>query len=276
MSSLRAQHKAQLREAYALIKAERRAEAYELIAPILVQQPDYTDAWWLAAHSAPTLRAAMLACQKVLALKPDHAPAKLMLEELRRRAAVEEQLKASEQPRRPKLQSAKPRKTLQKVLLVAALLVLPIAILLGIVVFTGETFGLPIGQFFSFEQNLPPLSLIAADESGSFGRPSPMIRVGTLPVGAKHSYRFNAPRANIILQLEVNFLLFRTDKMPREAIQLRLPSGFVQPPRDSIEAPNAISFFLPYPGIYTLELIGTPETKSFYMIGLFLFDLSMD
>jgi hypothetical protein len=276
MSSLCAQHKAQLRKAYALIKADRRAEAYELIAPILAQQPDYTDAWWLAAHSAPTLRAAVLACQKVLALKPDHAPAKLMLEELHRRATVEERARMSEQPRRPKLQSAKPRKTLQKVLLFAALTALPIAIFLGTVVFTGETFGLPIGQLFSFEQTLPTLSLIAAGGSGSFGRPSPTIRIGTLPVGAKHSYRFNAPRANVILQLEVNFLLFRTDKIPREAIQLRLPSGFVQPPSDSFGTPNALSFFLPYPGIYTLELIGTPETKSFYMLGLFLLDLSMD
>ncbi|MBO9309209.1 MAG: hypothetical protein J7551_05440 [Chloroflexi bacterium] len=276
MSSLRAQYKVQLKEAYALIKAERRAEAYELIAPILAQQPDYVDAWWLAAHSAPTLRAAMLACQKVLALKPDHAPAKLMLEELSRRATIEERARMLEQPRRPKLQSAKPSKALQKVLLVAALAALPIAIFLGAVVFTGETFGLPIGQLFSFEQDLPALPLIAADESGGLGRPSPTIRAGTLPVGAKHSYRFNAPRANIILQLEVHFLLFRTDKIPREAVRLRLPSGFVQPPRDSAGAPNSISFFLPYPGIYTLELIGTPKTKSFYVMGLFLFDLSID
>lgn len=276
MSSLHAQRKAQLREAYALIKAERRAEAYELIAPILAQQPDYIDAWWLAAHAAPTLRAAILACQKVLALKPDHTPAKLMLEELQRRAAIEGQLRASQQARRPTVQRVKPRKTFQKLLLVAALLMLPIAILLSVVVVTGETLGLPIGQLFSFEQNLPTLSIIAVDDTNAFGSPSRVMRFGTLPIGATHSYRFNVPRANTVLWLEVNFIVFRTQKVPQEAIRLRLPSGAVQPPRDTIEAPNTLTFYLPYPGIYTLELVGTPEAKSFYMIGLFLLDLSMD
>ncbi|PJF37177.1 MAG: hypothetical protein CUN49_01575 [Candidatus Thermofonsia Clade 1 bacterium] len=271
---LRAQHKAQLREAYALIKAERCAEAYELIAPVLVQQPDYMDAWWLAAHAAPNLRLAMAACQKVLALKPDHAQAQLMLEELRRRAAIEAHLGSQEKLRRRTAQPrARPRRTLFWILLIAALIVFPVAALSILAVTTGETLGLPIGQFFSFEQDVPFVALIAANDSGSFGTPSKVVRVGTLPIGARHAYRFNVPRGNTMLWLEVDFRLTSSDQPPYDAIRLLLPTGALQPPRDSVEAPKTITYYLPFPGVYTLELIGKPSAKSFYRISFVLLDI---
>ncbi|MFN7209310.1 MAG: hypothetical protein ACK4P1_02820 [Aggregatilineales bacterium] len=268
--NLRAQHKAQLKEAYALIKAERRAEAYELIAPVLVQQPDYVDAWWLAAHAAPNLRVAVTACQRVLALKPDHQPARLMLDELRRRMAVEQHLAAEERPRRPRAQSAKSSRLLSRLLILGALIALVLAVVSSAVALTGETFGLPIAQFFNSEQTLPALPLATSVEALS-SLPK-MTRNSTLPVGARHVYRFNAPRPNIVLQVEVTFRGVESAS-PRESVRLLLPNGIATPPRNVPEPPNTLSFFLPVSGVYTLELIGTPAAKSFYTLSLLLIDL---
>ncbi len=268
--SLRAQHKAQLKEAYALIKAERRAEAYELIAPVLVQQPDYVDAWWLAAHAAPNLRVAVAACQRVLALKPDHQPARLMLDELRRRMAIEQHLAAEGRLRRPKAQSAKSSRLLSRLLIFGALIALVLAVVSSAVALTGETFGLPIAQLFDLEQTLPALPLATSLEALS-SLPK-MTRGGTLPVGAKHLYRFNAPRPNIVLQVEVTFRGVESAP-PRESVRLLLPNGISTPPRNIPEPPNTLSFFLPVSGVYTLELIGTPAAKSFYTLSLLLIDL---
>jgi hypothetical protein len=268
--SLRAQHKAQLREAYALIKADRRAEAYELIAPILVQQPNYIDAWWLAAHSAPTLSAAIAACQKVLALKPDHVPAQLMIEELRRRMAVEQHLSADQRPRRVALTRPRPRRFVRRLLVIGVLITLFLALSAVTVAITGETFGLPIAQFFSFEQNLPDLPHLVSDED--ILTQTRAMRTGTLPIGAVHRYRLNVHRPNIILWINANFWTAGVIQ-PRENIRLRLPSGALTPPRDSQNLlPNTITFFLPVQGTYTLELVGTPKAKSFYTLFLAFVD----
>lgn len=262
--SLRVQHKAQLREAYALIKAERRAEAYELIAPILVQQPSYVDAWWLAAHSAPTLNAAIAACEKVLALKPDHVPAKLMIEELRRRMAVESHLSADQRPRRLAPTRPKPRRTLRRLLVIGVLIALFFALSAVTVAVTGETFGLPIAQFFNLDQLLPDLPHLASDED--IFTQTRAMRTGTLPIGAVHRYRLNVHRANTVLWVNANFWTSGTIQ-PHENIRLRLPSGALTPPRDSKSLlPNTITFFLPMRGTYTLEIVGTPKAKSFYTL----------
>ncbi|MCS6871745.1 MAG: hypothetical protein RML95_03040 [Anaerolineae bacterium] len=269
--SLRVQHKAQLKEAYALIKADRRAEAYELIAPILVQQPDYVDAWWLAAHAAPTLSLAIAACQKVLSLKPDHAPAQLMLEELRRRLAIEQHLSAEEKPRRFAPARPRPNRLLYRFLIATALIALLFAVLSGVVVFTGNTFGLPVAHFFNLEQTLPPLPPFSSIETLN-GKPK-LTRTATLPIGAKHRYRFDVPRPNTVLWLELTFRL--SDSVPlRETVRLLLPSGFVALPRDTAELPNTLTFFLPLQGTYTLEIVGTPNAKSFYTLSLALIDPS--
>lgn len=267
--SLRAQHKAQLKEAYALIKAERRAEAYELIAPVLAQQPDYVDAWWLAAHAAPNLRAAVAACQKVLTLKPDHRPARLMLDELGRRLAVEQHLSTEERPRRLAPKHTTSNRAVYWLLIAGALTALLIAAISSAIVLTGETFGLPVAHLFNFEQSLPPLPVFTSAES-LYTQPR-VTRTGTLPSGARHLYHFNVPRSNTVLWLEITFRF--TESAPlRETVRLLLPSGIATPPRSRAEAPNTLTFFLPVDGVYTLELIGTPNAKSFYTLSLALID----
>jgi hypothetical protein len=261
----RAQHKAQLKEAYALIKAERRPEAYELIAPILAQQPDYTDAWWLAAHASPTLRAAAAACQKVLALQPNHPQARLMLDELRRRMAIEQHLTIEEKPRRLAPTRHKTRGAPFWVLALSALFVLIIAIGLLVMVFTGENLGLPVAALFSLDQALPPLPIFRSPEE--FGAQPKVTRSGTLLVGATHAYRFNVPRMSMVLLVDLDFVMMN-DEQPAESVRLIAPNGQVLLPARSFETPNTFTFALPVDGNYELRLLGAPQHKSFYVLSL--------
>lgn len=57
------------------LKSGKKAEALAVLKPILAEQPDNVEAWWLVAHAAPTPDATIFACQKVLSLQPDYAPA---------------------------------------------------------------------------------------------------------------------------------------------------------------------------------------------------------
>jgi tetratricopeptide (TPR) repeat protein len=75
-------------KASTFLKSGKKAEALAVLKPILAEQPDNAEAWWLVAHAAPTPDATVFACQKVLALKPDHAPA--------RKALTDTQLKQAE------------------------------------------------------------------------------------------------------------------------------------------------------------------------------------
>lgn len=263
--TIHAQHKAQLKEAYALIKAERRPEAYELIAPILVQQPDYTDAWWLAAHAAPTLRAAAAACQKVLALQPNHPQARLMLDELRRRMAIEQHLTVEEKPRRLAPTRRKARSVPFWVLTLSALFILIIASGLVIMVFTGENLGLPVANLFSLDQALPSLPIFRSSEE--FGAQPKVTRSGTLLVGATHTYRFNVPRMGMVLLVDLDFVLM-VGEQPAESVRLVAPNGQVLLPTRSFETPNTFTFTLPVDGNYELRLLGAPEHKSFYAMSL--------
>jgi cytochrome c-type biogenesis protein CcmH/NrfG len=77
--------RAQLNKASALIKNNQKPRAIALLKPILAQDPNNAEAWWLAAHASPTPDAAIEACRRLLALKPDSEPARRMI--------VEQQLK---------------------------------------------------------------------------------------------------------------------------------------------------------------------------------------
>ena len=77
--------RAQLNKVSALIKNNQKPQAITLLKPILARDPNNVEAWWLAAHASPTPEAAIEACRRLLALKPDSEPARRMI--------VEQQLK---------------------------------------------------------------------------------------------------------------------------------------------------------------------------------------
>ncbi len=70
---------ARLQRAYTLLKEQQKVEAYALLRPILKQQPDDINAWWLAANAAPTPTESIRAVNKVLELQPDHVQARQFL-----------------------------------------------------------------------------------------------------------------------------------------------------------------------------------------------------
>ncbi len=67
-----------LRRAYHLIKAGDRDAARALIKVALAMDHDNIDAWWLAAHAAPSPPDVRVALDQVLRLNPDHQPARVM------------------------------------------------------------------------------------------------------------------------------------------------------------------------------------------------------
>ena len=69
----------QLKQAYTLIKAGQKPQAFAMLNSLVEQQPTNAEGWWLVANAAPTPKVAIDACQRVLALKPDYAPAIKML-----------------------------------------------------------------------------------------------------------------------------------------------------------------------------------------------------
>jgi len=75
---------ATLRRAYRLVKDADKEAARELIKPVLAAERDNIDAWWLAAHAAATPLDAQVALRQVLRLNPEHYPARIMLERLKR------------------------------------------------------------------------------------------------------------------------------------------------------------------------------------------------
>src|SRR4051812_14597924 len=92
-TNVTADTRTQLEQAYKLIKAGQKAQALQLLTPVLQTQPDIPEAWWLAANAAPSDQDAVLACERVLVLKPDYYPAQQMLTEqkLKQVAALLEQ-----------------------------------------------------------------------------------------------------------------------------------------------------------------------------------------
>lgn len=71
--------KQQLREAYNLIKAKQRQQAIEVLLPVLQDDEDNADAWWLLANCLTDPNDAREALDNVLRLQPEHEKAQKML-----------------------------------------------------------------------------------------------------------------------------------------------------------------------------------------------------
>jgi len=262
--------KAQLRQAYTLIKAERKAEAYEILTPIVAGHPELIDAWWLAAFAAPTPRHAAFACQKVLALNPAHWPAKQLLDELQREVTALEHGTAPLKPVRHK------RSNGVRPWALLLLISLPILVIGGFIMaisLTGNTFGLPIGHLYSAESEIS-VPMIEMFDPGIVGGPSGGLEVGstglnfnrmgttlggTLVVGAEVRYTF-VGKANTIVFATLDFAAYRDEK-PGKAFQLLNPQGRVI--ADSVTERGGMTVLsapLPANGKYTIRLVGTAET----------------
>jgi hypothetical protein len=260
-SEARVQVKAQLRQAYLLIKAGKKGEAFELITPILAQQPDNIDAWWLAAHAAPTPRDAVFACQKVLTLKPDHWPAQQMLSEQQRRLALNSLTReVVNDPSLPialkPAQRERARFRLRYIILPLAALVLLVGGFLVVANLTGMTFGLPIGGLFNADYELTAINAVSSDQLRNTDLMT--SSVGMLVVGAQHQYHFTG-RARAWLYAMVGFFTL-PNASPGTAFQLLDPAGNVlATSSDDMGARGVISCVLPSDGRYTLRLTGTQE-----------------
>ncbi len=73
----------QLRQAYTLIQQEELDKAISLLEPILAENPDNPDAWWLMANAVSEPDDAFEALSNVLRLDPNHAQARDLLETLK-------------------------------------------------------------------------------------------------------------------------------------------------------------------------------------------------
>ena len=73
-----------LNEAYELIEAENHDEAQALLKPILEQEPDNVDAWWLYAHAVTDPEAGRMALNQVLRLDDSFQEARALLTQLDR------------------------------------------------------------------------------------------------------------------------------------------------------------------------------------------------
>jgi len=75
----------QLQQAYELIKGKQRQQALEILLPILQADENNVNAWWLLANAVTEPNDAREALENVLRLRPDHANARKMLDDLNRR-----------------------------------------------------------------------------------------------------------------------------------------------------------------------------------------------
>jgi hypothetical protein len=77
-----------LEQAYALIEADRLDEAENLLRPVLAQDPDNVDAWWLYVHAVKDVETARMALNTVLKLDPSYPGAQDLLTTLESRFPV--------------------------------------------------------------------------------------------------------------------------------------------------------------------------------------------
>lgn len=75
----------QLQQAYEAIKAGRRQEAIDILLPILKDNPDHANAWWLMANALREPDDIREALENVLRLRPDNEKAQQMLDKLNAR-----------------------------------------------------------------------------------------------------------------------------------------------------------------------------------------------
>jgi hypothetical protein len=71
-----------LSQAYGLIEADQLEEAVALLKPILSEQPNNADAWWLYAHAVTNIDDARASLDTVLSIDPDYPEARKLLEML--------------------------------------------------------------------------------------------------------------------------------------------------------------------------------------------------
>lgn len=74
-----------LEEAYALIEEDRLEEAQALLKPILAEDPDNVDAWWLYVYAVKDVETARMALNTVLKLDPNYPGAQELLASLEER-----------------------------------------------------------------------------------------------------------------------------------------------------------------------------------------------
>jgi hypothetical protein len=274
----------QMKRAYRLIKAGYKGEAYEVLAPILAQQPNNVDCWWLAAFAAPTPQKAVFACQKVLSLKPDHYPAQQLLSEHQRVINLSSLGKTSVDPSQPAaLKKAQYQRRGPRTWQILLLLVIPILLVAGLLIainVTGSSFGLPVSGLFSASYPLPPARLTVGGVesiSGSIGglgegNDGVIIRVGSLVVGAQHSYTFDAPGPSTVL-IRVAFNL-AGGKAANRAIGIYDANGKILLYSDPQNGINTIIFNLPGNGKYEIRLAGVAGvTQGPYQMAIAFFPL---
>jgi len=92
----------QLQTARDLIDQKQPREAYATIQAILEREPNNAEAWWLAALTASTTTESAAACQKVLAIAPDHALAQQKL------TALQQTLSQSLKVKQKQIKRSKP------------------------------------------------------------------------------------------------------------------------------------------------------------------------
>lgn len=256
---IRAQVKAQLRKAYALIKSGQKAEAYELLTPIVAQHPDNVDAWWLVAHAALTPRESAFACQKVLALRPDHRAAPRMLAEQQRLMAAEQHIELKRVRRQ--------RRGLRPwaVLAFIALPLLLLGMFMVAVNTTGNNFGLPIGPLFNIDEQLGSLPVNQAGERQQAESMVYTLRTGTLVIGSTHDYTFTVSQRGVWAFISIRFS-FLGDTPPGKAVQLLNANGKLvslttgELTLGGLGDTGGIVTLLPGQGKYTLRLLGTAGT----------------
>ncbi len=239
-----------------LSAAGQRREAYLALKPILNASPNNVEAWWLAAQTAPMRSEAVAACQRVLALQPDHAAAQIILAEHHKLLATT--LVEKERT----VRRAKPKRRVGCSIGLIALLILMVGSLLTFISVTGNTLGLPIGGQFS-----------AKYEVGQISK-APTIKAGSLVIGATHDYRF-VGIANSFALILVSFPT--TNGNPGKAIKLIDPSGQLLAIGDSRGKGTAtLSTLLTQSGMYTLRLVGTSGTaQGAYVLQIALADASL-
>lgn len=71
-----------LSEAYELIEADRVAEAESILKPILANEPNNVDAWWLYTYAVTDVETARMALNTIIHLDPDYPGAAELLQTL--------------------------------------------------------------------------------------------------------------------------------------------------------------------------------------------------
>lgn len=229
----------QLIDAFHLLEQGNKPEARELIQQVLDQQPNNIRAWWAMANAAPSRIDSVMALQRLLAIAPDHEAARQMMIEL-------QQQSAKGLAEKQRIKDTKPKERKSRVWVIFLLIGL-IGMMIGggyvAINVTGNTFGLPVGQFFSARYGLGPLG------------EKPVARAGTIIAGATHDYVFYG-RINTHVLMLLSFPVLKSD--PGKAIKILGPDNHPIPVETSstLSLPGAYDVSLPTTGNYTIHITG--------------------